>query len=92
MDTDRILARIDRLEASLIARIDAVTKAQPAQAKPAPRFYTVREVCALLRIGRTKLYDMVKRRQLRRIKRGSKVLFLAVEVDGLIAKEERAAR
>lgn len=74
----------------VLKEIRDLRKVIVAAKKPAGRFYTVKETCEALRIGRTKLHDMVTRGQLRKIKRGSKVLFLAIEVEGIIAKEERS--
>ncbi len=77
-----IAARLDELRKEVRAMSKAPTAPQ--------RFYTVKEACEVLRIGRTMLGEMVAAGKLRKIKRGSKVLFLAIEIDGLIAKEARA--
>lgn len=83
---------LDDIMAELLEQrkiLAAMSKAAPQAAQP-HRFYTVREACELLRIGRSTLYEMLSQGKFRKIKRGAKVLLLAVEVDAMIAKEERA--
>jgi predicted DNA-binding transcriptional regulator AlpA len=48
--------------------------------------YSVNETLAMLSIGRTSLYDLVKQRDLKPLKLGRKTLFLAIDLAGLLSK------
>jgi hypothetical protein len=48
--------------------------------------YSVNETLAMLSIGRTSLYDLVKQRHLKPLKLGRKTLFLATDLAGLLSK------
>lgn len=57
------------------------TTAQNAQLAPAKRAYTIDEVCALVSLGRTRLYEEIGAGRLRVRKVGRKSLILAQDVD-----------
>jgi excisionase family DNA binding protein len=48
--------------------------------------YSVNETLAMLSIGRTSLYGLIRRKELHAVKLGKKTLFYAADIAGLLAK------
>jgi excisionase family DNA binding protein len=48
--------------------------------------YSVNETLAMLSIGRTSLYSLIRRKELQAVKLGKKTLFCASDLAGLLAK------
>jgi excisionase family DNA binding protein len=48
--------------------------------------YSVRETCELLSIGRSSLYEAVKRRELKPVKLGGRTLFLAGDLAAFLRR------
>ncbi|CCG41577.1 helix-turn-helix domain-containing protein [Magnetospirillum molischianum] len=57
----------------------------------APQLYTPNEVCAVLKIGRTKLYDLIGKKSLQVIKLGKSTRITADSLNALITIRQDAA-
>lgn len=58
---------------------------------PPKIFYTRKEVSNILRCGKTKTFDLIRRNQLEKVKLDSRTLITKASVDALIAKLKQEA-
>ena len=62
------------------------------ETKATPTLLTVREVQVRLRLGRTAVYELAKKREITTVKIGAKVLFPEAEVEAFIRRKTVPAK
>ena len=48
---------------------------------------TINEICSILRIGKTKAYELIKQKKIKSIKIGKKIIIPSSELNNYIAKQ-----